>query len=168
MTRNITPRPIRASGAKDSHGRILEPGAGALYVHMHREAGLAHRHYVLKPWQVRVAAVTTSRPMLGLYVVIVLSWAWMAGQAARVPLLRSEVAALTSDAERLDTLTATLTELQSRYEQVQRLLSTATANLANRGASTPAPAVVPAPVPAPIPPPVRVSPDTTTPPPSGR
>jgi hypothetical protein len=158
--RNITPRPIRASGAKDSHGRILEPGAGALYVHMHREAGLAHRHYVLKPWQVRVAAVATSRSMLLLYVVILVSWGWMAGQAARVPLLRADVAALTTDAERLDTLTATLTELQSRYEHVQRLLSAATANLARKGEPVPAPVQPPAPVPSAP----RTSQDTSGPP----
>jgi hypothetical protein len=86
--------------------------------------------------------------MLLLYVVILVSWGWMAGQAARVPLLRADVAALTADAERLDTLTATLTELQSRYEQVQRLLSAATANLARKGEPVPAPVRPPAPIPS--------------------
>lgn len=132
MTRNITPRPIRASGAKHAHGKIFERGAGALYVHMHREAGLAHRHYVLKPWQVRVLGVLMSRPMFLLYLVGLLSWGWLAGQAAQVPLLRLEIGQLSADAQRLDTLTATLTELQSRYDQVQRLLSAANATLARK------------------------------------
>lgn len=125
MNRNITPRPIKASGAREAHGRILEPGAGALYVHMHREAGLAHRHYVLKPWQVRALSIFVSKPMLVLYFVAIVTWGWMAGQAAQVPLLKAEVARLSEDARRLDTLSATLVQLQSRYDQVQRLLSAA-------------------------------------------
>jgi hypothetical protein len=135
VSRNITPRPIKAQGARDSHGHIFETGAGSLYVHMHREAGLAHRHYVLKPWQVRVLRVITSRPMVGLYVVALVSWGWIATQAARVPLLRQAVSTLTADAQRLDTLTATLAELQARYDHVQRLLSVANSG-ANSGANT--------------------------------
>lgn len=69
MSRNLTPRPVKATGAKDAHGSILDPASGALYVHMHRETGLAHRHYVLRPWQVRGLAIALSRPMLMLYVV---------------------------------------------------------------------------------------------------
>ena len=127
MSRNITPRPIKAQGARDAHGRIFEGGAGSLYVHMHREAGLAHRHYVLKSWQVRVLGIVTSRPMLLLYVIAIASWGWLASQSARVPLLKQEIRTLTADARRLDTLTATLAELQGRYDHVQRLLSVASA-----------------------------------------
>lgn len=125
MSRHPTPRPVKASGARDAHGRILERSGGALYVHMHREHGLAHRHYVLRPWQVRFVAFAVSWPMLTLYVVGVVTWGWMAGQAARVPLLQQEVSHLTRDAERLDALTAQLDELRARYEQVQRMLSAA-------------------------------------------
>lgn len=124
MTRNITPRPIKASGARDAHGRILDPSSGSLYVHMHRESGLAHRHYVLKAWQVRFLAVFLSRPMLVLYLVGLITWGWMASQAAKVPMLQQRIGLLTKDAERLDTLTATLTELQARYTQVQQMLGT--------------------------------------------
>lgn len=128
MARNITPRPIKASGARDAHGRILDPSAGSLYVHMHRENGLAHRHYVLKVWQVRFLAVFLSRPMLALYLVGLLTWGWMASQAAKVPMLQQRIGELTKDSERLDTLTATLTELQARYSQVQQMLGTKSAN----------------------------------------
>ena len=76
MNRNVTPKPIKASGARDAHGRILEPDVGALYVHMHRENGLAHRHYVVKPWQVRVLSVALSRPMLVLYAIGVVTFGW--------------------------------------------------------------------------------------------
>ncbi len=138
MSRNITPRPIRASGARDAHGRILDPSSGALYVHMHRENGLAHRHYVLKPWQVRFLAVFLSRPMLAIYFVALLLWGWMAGQAIQVPILQQRIGELTKDSERLDTLTATLEELQARYAQVQRMLGAAkTAAPATTGSPTP-------------------------------
>lgn len=122
MRRNLTPRPVKAAGAKDAHGSILDPSAGALYVHMHRESGLAHRHYVLRSWQVRVLAIVLSRPMLLLYVVAVVTWGWMASQAARVPLLQSRVAELTREAEKIDTLNAQLTKLTAQYVQVQQML----------------------------------------------
>lgn len=130
MSRHPTPRPVKASGARDAHGHILERSGGALYVHMHREHGLAHRHYVLRPWQVRLLAFAVSWPMVTLFVIAVVTWGWMAGQAARVPLLQREVTHLTKDAERLDALTAQLEELRSRYEQVQRMLSAASASRA--------------------------------------
>lgn len=125
MSRNATPKKVRATGARDSHGRILDAIGGSLYVHLHREVGLAHRHYVLRPWHVRFLAVVTSRPMLVLYFVALVTWGWMAAQAARVPMLQQEIGRLTEDARRLDTLSATLTQLQSRYEQVQRMLGAA-------------------------------------------
>lgn len=125
MARNITPRPLKASGAHDAHGQILDPYAGALYVHMHRENGLAHRHYVLKVWQVRFVSIVLSRPMLALYLVGFLLWGWMATQSVQVPLLQRRITELTKDAERLDTLTARLTELQARYAQVQQMLGAA-------------------------------------------
>lgn len=136
MSRNATPRAVRATGARDAHGRILDSSGGALYVHLHREQGLAHRHYVVRPWQVRALAIATSRTMLVLYFLAVTMWGWMAAQAARVPLLRQEVARLTEDAERLDTLSATLAQLQARYEQVQRMLGAATARQASDPSDT--------------------------------
>lgn len=130
MRRAPTPQQGKATGARDAHGRILDSGGGALYVHLHRESGLAHRHYVLRSWQVRAAAILTSRPMLLIYIVALVTWGWMAGQAARVPALSQEISALRADAERLDTLSAALRELQARYDQVQRMLSVATAQQA--------------------------------------
>lgn len=122
MSRNLTPRPVKATGAKDAHGSILDPSAGSLYVHMHRETGLAHRHYVLRPWQVRVLGVVLARPMLLLYVIAVASWGWMASQAARVPLLQARVSQLTHEAQKIDTLNAQLTRLSAQYAQVQQML----------------------------------------------
>lgn len=127
MNRNLTPRPVRATGARDAHGSILDPSSGSLYVHMHRESGLAHRHYVLKPWQVRALRLLLSVPMRLFYVVALVIWGWMATQAARVPVLTERVGVLTREAVRLDTLTIRLTELQDRYEQVLRMLGPAQA-----------------------------------------
>ncbi len=124
MNRNVTPRMVKAAGAKDAHGSILDGDSGAMYVHVHRESGLAHRHYVLKPWQVRLLAVAISRPMLLFYVAAIVTWGWMASRAlVQVPLLVQRVGTLTRDAQRLDTLTAKLSELQARYDQVQTMLS---------------------------------------------
>ena len=125
MSRNVTPRPTKASGARDAHGRILEPDVGALYVHMHRENGLAHRHYVVKPWQVRILSIVLSRPMLVLYVIGIVLWGWAWSQALRVPVLTQEIARLQADAMRLDTLSAALAEATARYQQVQRMLGAA-------------------------------------------
>lgn len=125
MRRNLTPRMVRATGATDAHGSILDPEAGALYVHMHRESGLAHRHYVLKRWQVRALRLLLSRPMQLLYIVAIVTLGWTWSQAMRVPLLVDRVSHLTRDAQRLDTLTQRLTELTARYEQVQSMMAAA-------------------------------------------
>lgn len=140
MSRRPTPIQVKAAGARDAHGHILDAEGGALYVHLHRESGLAHRHYVLKPWQVRTLSVVTSKPMVLVYIVAIVTWGWMAGQAARVPLLTAEIAQLRKDAERIDTLSATLAQLQARYDQVQRMLSAATAQQAQAAARDTAPA----------------------------
>jgi biopolymer transport protein ExbB/TolQ len=98
----------------------------------------------VKPWQVRVLAIVTSRVMLVVYVVGLITWGWMASQAAQVPFLRHELTRYEEDAVRLDSLSATLTELQSRYDQVQRMLSAATAQQASAAvADTGKPAVTP-------------------------
>jgi outer membrane murein-binding lipoprotein Lpp len=140
---NPTPRQVKATGARQAHGHILHEDGGALYVHLHRESGLAHRHYVLRPWQVRALAILSSRPMLVVYVIALVTWGWMASQAARVPLLQQRIVQLEADAQRLDTLSATLAQLQARYEQVQRMLSAATqqqARAAARDSTVPPPA----------------------------
>lgn len=131
---NPTPREVKATGARHAHGHILDEEGGALYVHLHRESGLAHRNYVLRSWQVRALAILTSRPVLLVYLLAIVTWGWMAGQAARVPLLKERIVQLESDAQRLDTLSATLAQLQARYERVQRMLSAATLQQAQAAA----------------------------------
>jgi hypothetical protein len=105
------------------HGNIFSPHSGSMYVHVQRENGLAHHTMVLRSWQVQALRVLTSRWFLIAVAVGLGSWGYFAVQTARVPLLQQRIAHLEQDAERIDSLQKTLTRLQSRYEQVQRMLS---------------------------------------------
>jgi hypothetical protein len=109
--------------ALDSHGDVFAHGQGAMIVHVQRENGLAHRTFVLKPWQVRLFRAASHRGMRVLAVAVLLSWGYFAFEAARVPLLTTQLARMEHDALRLDTLEQTLKQLQQRYEQVQTMLS---------------------------------------------
>ena len=94
-----------------------------MYVHVQRENGLAHHTMVLRPWQVQALRVLTSKWFLIALAVGLASWGYFAVEAARVPLLNWRITHLEQDAQRIDSLQKTLTQLQSRYEQVQRMLS---------------------------------------------
>jgi len=50
------------------------------------------------------------------------SWAWVASQAAQVPLLRRQVRQLERERARVAALAATLAELERRYEQMRSML----------------------------------------------
>lgn len=105
------------------HGNIFARELGSMIVHVQREAGLAHRTFVFRPWQVQVIRVAASRWTWLLAVVTMASWAFLASQAVQVPLLNTRIARMERDALRLDTLQLALKELQERYEQVQSMLS---------------------------------------------
>jgi len=105
------------------HGNIFSRDSGSMYVHVQRENGLAHHTMVLRPWQVQALRVLTSKWFLIAVGVGFASWGYFAVQAARVPLLNWRINHLEQDALRIDSLQKTLTQLQSRYEQVQRMLS---------------------------------------------
>lgn len=121
------------------HGNIFSRDAGAMFIHVRRESGLAHRNLVLPPWQVRIVRLFVSRWTVAVIAFGVASWAYFALQAARVPFLTRRISQMESDAKRLDTLERTLGQLQARYEQVQRMLSGPGASprsAAGRGSST--------------------------------
>ena len=107
----------------DGHGDVFARDLGAMFIHVQRETGLAHRTFVVRSWQVQLVRVATSRWAWFAVVVAVGSWAFFATQAARVPLLNTRIARMELDARRLDTLQQALRELQARYEQVQTMLS---------------------------------------------
>jgi hypothetical protein len=93
-----------------------------MYVHVQRENGLAHHTLMLSPWQVQALRVVTSRLFIVVLGIGLVSWGYFAVQAARVPLLTWRITHLEQDAQRIDSLQQTLTQLQSQYEQVQRML----------------------------------------------
>lgn len=108
------------------HGNIFSRDSGSMYVHVQRENGLAHHTMVLRPWQVQALRVLTSRWFLVALGAGLLSWAYFALQAARVPMLTWRISHLEQDAQRIDSLQKTLTQLQAQYEQVKRMLSAPT------------------------------------------
>lgn len=125
------------SGTAATHGRIFDAEGGALHVHLHRDHGLAHRHLILSSWQIRALRILCSRPVLALLTVLLFSMGWIAGQAARVPLLKREVATLTKDLERVDSLTQTLEQLQTNYERLQAMLGAGSTSPGNRSPAPP-------------------------------
>ncbi|RFC45565.1 MAG: hypothetical protein DUW69_001821 [Verrucomicrobia bacterium] len=95
-----------------------------MLIHVQRESGLAHHTMTLRPWQVQILRVVASKWFVAILAVGVLSWGYFAVQAARLPFLHHRVTVLEQDALRLDTLQRRLKELQVRYDQVQKMLST--------------------------------------------
>lgn len=57
-----------------------------------------------------------------LWLVTLGSWAWIALQAARVPLLKHEIARLQAENARVVQLAQALRRLEARYEQVRQML----------------------------------------------
>jgi murein DD-endopeptidase MepM/ murein hydrolase activator NlpD len=111
------------------YGNIYTPSAGSMIIHVQRESGLANRTIILSTRQVRLLR-------RGAYVggiilaIVLLSWVYLATQAARVPFLTRRLEGLQHDVGRLDTLQRALTSLEAQYQQVQKML----------GASAPKPA----------------------------
>lgn len=125
----------KAPRPSQQHGDIFSRSAGTMLIHVQRQNGLAHRTLVLRPWQVQLLRIVTSRWVIALAILGVASWSYFAVQAARVPILNARLAHLEEDARRLDTLQQTLATLQARYEQVQKMMSTTTPTAATRAAA---------------------------------
>lgn len=124
---------------RNEHGDVFARDMGAMIVHVQRESGLAHRTFVLSEWQVKALRIARHRGVRIVIGVVLLSWGYLAVEAARVPLLTTRIARMEQDALRLDTLQQALTELQARYEQVQAMLSRpATAGAGIGGPESPA------------------------------
>ena len=107
----------------DGHGDVFAGDLGAMIVHVQRESGVAHRTFIFRPWQVRLLRTLRHRATFLVAALVLLSWGYLAIQAVRVPVLTARIAHMELDATRLDTLQATLKELQARYDQVQAMLS---------------------------------------------
>lgn len=122
-------RPTPHDARLHRHGDIFSPHSGAMIIHAQRENGLAHRTITLRPWQVQLLRIFTSRWIVPALLAGFFSWGFFAVQAARVPLLALKLERLEQDASRLDSLRKTVVLLQGRYEQVQRMLASPAAKV---------------------------------------
>ncbi|GAC1647487.1 MAG: hypothetical protein NVS4B3_01590 [Gemmatimonadaceae bacterium] len=107
--------------ATRGYGNIYTPHAGSMVIQVQREGGLANRTFVLSERGVKLLRFAFSRIGVTTGVVIATSWLFFAVQAVRVPILTHRLAFLERDAQRLDTLQATLGRLQHRYDQLQKM-----------------------------------------------
>jgi hypothetical protein len=105
------------------HGNVFGRGWGNMFIHVQRENGLAHRTLVLRPWQVQALRLVVSKWFAAVLTIALLSWGYFAVQTARLPFLIRRISHLEGDAAKMDTLQATLEQLQRRYDQVQQMLS---------------------------------------------
>jgi len=121
------------------YGNIYTPHAGSMIIQVQRESGLANRTIILTQRQVRLLrrGAYAAGTILG---IVLLSWFFLATQAARVPGLTRRVRTLQHDVTRLDTLQAALTALEGRFQQVQHMLSATPAQSAAAGPAAASPA----------------------------
>lgn len=105
------------------HGNIFTPHAGSMLIHVHRESGLTHRTVTLNSWQVQVLRLLISKWFFVALGTALLSWTYFAAQAALVPVLKQRITNLEHDARRIDTLQQALAQLQTRYDQVRKMLT---------------------------------------------
>ncbi|HEU6450400.1 MAG TPA: M23 family metallopeptidase [Gemmatimonadaceae bacterium] len=109
---------------RNGYGNIYTPSAGSMIIHVQRESGLANRTIVLTLRQVHLLR-RGAYVLGGLLVIVLLSWFYLATQAARVPLLQRKIESMQADVKQLDTLRSTLNGLESRFQQVQTMLGAA-------------------------------------------
>jgi murein DD-endopeptidase MepM/ murein hydrolase activator NlpD len=96
-----------------------------MIIQVQREGGLANRTIILGTRQVQLLRFFMSRGGRLVLALLVLSWVFFGVQSTRVPLLTSKLSHMERDAQRLDTLQQTLTQLQRQYDQLQVMLGAA-------------------------------------------
>jgi len=87
----------------------------------HGGGGLNTRSFEISYRRLRIAALVVAAAAV-LWVVSMASWVWVAAQAARVPALKREVAALEQERVRVQQLAAMLGRMERQYEQVRMML----------------------------------------------
>lgn len=87
----------------------------------HGGGDLSTRSFEISYRRLRVAALLLLGAAL-LWLATVVSWGYLAAQAARVPGLRQEVAELQKDRVRVEQLARTLARMEERYQQLQVML----------------------------------------------
>jgi murein DD-endopeptidase MepM/ murein hydrolase activator NlpD len=117
----VAEEPKESSPPASGYGNIYTPHAGSMIIQVQRESTLANRTIVLSQQQVRLVRAGLYAGAAAIIVGLV-SWVFLATQAARVPALTRRLALLQHDARRIDTLQVALRELEGRFQQVQRML----------------------------------------------
>jgi murein DD-endopeptidase MepM/ murein hydrolase activator NlpD len=87
----------------------------------HGEGDLSTRSFEVSYRRLRVVALLLGLAV-GLWLLAVLSWGYLAAQAARVPGLERKVEALQADNARVEQLAAALARMEQRYRQLQIML----------------------------------------------
>jgi hypothetical protein len=87
----------------------------------HGGRDLSTRSFEISYRRLRVVGVLLLAGMVA-WLAMVLSWVWVASQAARVPALKNEVRALEREQARVVQLAEALHRLEGQYEQVRQML----------------------------------------------
>jgi len=87
----------------------------------HGGGDLSTRSFEVSYRRLRVAALVLLAALV-LWLVMAVSWVYLAGQAARVPLLKREIEVLERDRARVDQLARALARMEQRYEQMRTMV----------------------------------------------
>ena len=87
----------------------------------HGAGDLSTRSFEVSYRRLRVVGIAAGVAFV-LWLVMALSWFWVAAQAARVPVLQREVAVLQERQQQMEQLARTLQRMEARYEQVRAML----------------------------------------------
>lgn len=87
----------------------------------HGGGDLSTRSFEVSYRRLRVVAVVLGIAFL-LWAGTVVSWWWVAAQAARVPGLQAEIAELQKDRLRVEQLARVIARMEAQYEQVRAML----------------------------------------------
>jgi murein DD-endopeptidase MepM/ murein hydrolase activator NlpD len=87
----------------------------------HGEGDLSTRSFEVSYRRLRVVAALAA-VAVGVWLLSMLSWGYLAAQAARVPGLERQVAALEEENARVEQLAAALARMEQRYRQLQIML----------------------------------------------
>ncbi|HET7229539.1 MAG TPA: hypothetical protein VFJ16_06020 [Longimicrobium sp.] len=82
---------------------------------------LSTRSYEISYRRLRALAIAAT-VAVALVFLMAASWVWVAAQAARVPVLRREVAELQQERQERERLARTLARMQATYEQIRVML----------------------------------------------
>lgn len=82
---------------------------------------LSTRSYEISYRTLRVLVICGTALGVALFLMVA-SWFWVAAQAARVPVLKREVAELQRERQERERLARTLARMQATYEQMQQIL----------------------------------------------